>query len=393
MRIGINAVSAYIGGGVTYLHHLLLNLIALENDHSYIVFCTTRNRSLLNLPEHPRLEIVESPLSSLAQRLWYEQSELALSATRQGLDVLYAPAEIAPLNCRIPIVLGIQNPNVYSNQGAFLLSTDIFRLRALRLLAVLSAQKAYQVVFVSEWSRSFIAPKLLIAPDKQKVVHHGVSMPVQQKFQVKSNHVLDRARGRQVVLAVSHLYIHKNYEALIHAVHLLPQAVRESLFFIIAGKHLEPVYSRLRRQIDQFDLNDTIWLAGEININELSIFYQSASLFVQPSREETFGMTILEAMSYGLPVICSRSGAMPEVGGEVALYFDADDVYSLAHLIQQVMANPESMAVRASLGIERAKLFSWSNTVEAMVKIFQEIHGCRRENRNVSRKRFFSGRF
>jgi glycosyltransferase involved in cell wall biosynthesis len=291
------------------------------------------------------------------------------------IDVLYAPAEVAPLLGRFPVVLGIQNLNVYTPNVIGRNWLERLRLRGLRALAHLSARRACAVIFVSEWARRFIAPQLHIPRQKQWVVHHGVN-PAFLRATVTaegSAHALleEKTKERKMILAVSNLAPHKNYEVLLKSISLLPGKLRDNVLLVVVGKALEPVYTRIRDLISELKLEENVWFVGKVPHRELGLFYRKANVFVHPSREETFGLPVLEAMASGLPIICSRAGALPEIAGEAALYFDCNDAQSLTNLITQVLSDPGSVSGKASYGLQRVQAFSWERTAEKMIQIFQ----------------------
>jgi len=80
---------------------------------------------------------------------------------------------------------------------------------------------------------------------------------------------------------------------------------------------------------------------------------------VLPSRYEGFGLTCLEAMACGTPVIAADRGALPEVCGDAALLVDPDDPRAIAHAVLTVCEDrPRAARLRAA-GAERARLHSW----------------------------------
>jgi glycosyltransferase involved in cell wall biosynthesis len=374
MKIGINALSARLGGGVVYLKHLVHYLISRPRGHSYVVFCTPWNREKLGLSPQANLDIVECPVYSLVDRFLFEQLRLPRLVDKLGIQVLYAPAEIAPLFGRFPVVLGIQNLNVYTSHLIGCNWLERSRIYSLRLLAYFSAHRAYAVVFMSEWARKFVAPQLRIPNQKQWVVYHGVDLAFMDSSdsRIKIHSLLKKeAKERKIILAVSNLSPHKNYETLVRSISLLPNKLLENILLVIVGKKLEPEYTRLCKLISKLKLEKNIWFAGEVAHKELGPFYRAASLFVHPTRGETFGLPVLEAMAFGVPLICSRAGALPEIADKAALYFDCDDAPGLADLIAEILLNPYSASERISIGLQRAQIFSWEQTAEKMLEIFQ----------------------
>ncbi|MCU0889092.1 MAG: glycosyltransferase family 4 protein [Rubritepida sp.] len=98
---------------------------------------------------------------------------------------------------------------------------------------------------------------------------------------------------------------------------------------------------------------------GRVSDAELRALYEHAFCLVFPSRYEGFGLPPVEAMWCGCPVVAARAGAVPEVCGEAALWFDAEDPATLATALAALAANPSRRAALAAAGRARAEHFSW----------------------------------
>jgi glycosyltransferase involved in cell wall biosynthesis len=98
---------------------------------------------------------------------------------------------------------------------------------------------------------------------------------------------------------------------------------------------------------------------GRVTDAELRALYEHAFALVFPSRYEGFGLPPVEAMWCGCPVIAARAGAVPEVCGEAALWFDAEDPATLAGAVTALAADPVRRAHLAEAGRARARHFSW----------------------------------
>jgi glycosyltransferase involved in cell wall biosynthesis len=111
-------------------------------------------------------------------------------------------------------------------------------------------------------------------------------------------------------------------------------------------------------------------LEGFVTDQRLAELYSTAAAFIYPSFLEGFGVPLLEAMSAGLPVVASLTGAAPEVAGESALLVDPYDVRDIAKGIIAVTSRTESELLKmAKQGIARAKKF----TFESYIARFREI--------------------
>jgi glycosyltransferase involved in cell wall biosynthesis len=109
---------------------------------------------------------------------------------------------------------------------------------------------------------------------------------------------------------------------------------------------------------------------------ELVELYQKARCLFFPSLYEGFGLPVLEGLACGLPIGASNTSSIPEVAGDLALYFAPYDVADMADVLYQTLQQPRDLASR-NYRHERARQFSWTRTavatVEAWRKAMQEI--------------------
>lgn len=109
---------------------------------------------------------------------------------------------------------------------------------------------------------------------------------------------------------------------------------------------------------------------GQLNTQELVAFYNLATVYIQPSLYEGFGLTILEAMSCGTPVLCSNSASLPEVGGEAAVYFNDKDLDGFLKILSDILDNKSLHYKLSKLGLEQSKKFSWKQTAEKTKEVY-----------------------
>lgn len=86
-------------------------------------------------------------------------------------------------------------------------------------------------------------------------------------------------------------------------------------------------------------------------------------------------MPLVEAMACGTPVVASRGGALPEVGGDAALWIDPEDEDSIASGLEQTLTDAEATSHRRRAGLERAKLFRWDETAKRTLDVYHRCAG------------------
>ena len=106
---------------------------------------------------------------------------------------------------------------------------------------------------------------------------------------------------------------------------------------------------------------------------DLKRAYANSSLVVQTSRYEGFGLTPLEGMASGVPVVVANASSMPEVGGDVAQYFTAGDAEDLARVIQRVLTDSALRRDLALRGPARARGFSTALMAQRTAEAYREV--------------------
>ena len=103
----------------------------------------------------------------------------------------------------------------------------------------------------------------------------------------------------------------------------------------------------------------------------LAALYRGCTVFAYPSRYEGFGLPVLEAMSYGAPVVASSATAIPEAGGDAALYLDPDDVEAWTRTLVRVVTDNALAGDLRERGQRRAEAMPWRTTAEATLAVLE----------------------
>jgi glycosyltransferase involved in cell wall biosynthesis len=134
----------------------------------------------------------------------------------------------------------------------------------------------------------------------------------------------------------------------------------------LVGPAYGPALQRLCKLLKHIDAtNNFIRYLGAVPHGEVHRLYNSADLFVFASSCENMPNILLEGMASGLPIACSSRGPMPEVLGDAGIYFDPEDVPSIARAIEQLIASPALRKEKAQVAFDRVGVYSWQQCAEA----------------------------
>jgi glycosyltransferase involved in cell wall biosynthesis len=167
---------------------------------------------------------------------------------------------------------------------------------------------------------------------------------------------------------------HKNVEGMLGG---LAAARRHgvSLELAWAGHLGEEARARIAKLASHAGVSDALKLLGFVPDEELSVLYRHAIAHLLVSRCEGFGLTIVEAMASGCPVVTTRKGSLPEVAGDAALTADPDDHEAIGRALVRLARQEHLRRELSERGQARAPRFSRRTQALAMAKVYREFLG------------------
>ena len=112
---------------------------------------------------------------------------------------------------------------------------------------------------------------------------------------------------------------------------------------------------------------------GTIPYRSLHHLYRACHIYVTPAYAESFAHPLIEAMSSGLPVVASDLPVHREICGDAGIYFPRFSPDALAERVLQIQESPELAEKLSRNGLRRARDFSWSEHVERLLVLAQEL--------------------
>ncbi|MDH3403780.1 MAG: glycosyltransferase family 4 protein [Acidobacteriota bacterium] len=291
--------------------------------------------------------------------LW-EWFSAAAAARSRGCEVWFSTAHAVPLRPVVPTVLSIQDlftfthPELYTRKHRLVIGLALAR----------AIRSADGLVAISEHTRGQLAERFGVARERVAVTPLGLGHRVEP---VAASEVPASALaalgvgGERFLLTVSTVEPRKNLPRLCEAFARLAAEPRwADLRLVVAGSPGWKTAASYRRP-RELGIEDRVDFLGYVPDAELAALYARCEAFVLPSIVEGFGLPLLEAMAFGAPVACSGGGALPEVGGDVPVYFDPLDVGDMTRALAELLGAGAARAERAARGRARAARFTWAD--------------------------------
>ncbi|MEM9173607.1 MAG: glycosyltransferase family 1 protein [Myxococcota bacterium] len=355
-RILIDALTANTGGGWTYL----VNLVAeLERDDRGLDFTVLVEAERAAGLDASCVRIVPIETGGTFKRVLYE--EFVLPWRARAFDLLYCVAELAPAFAFTPTVVALRNLNVYDRRFY-----DTSRLRWLERLTRAGARRAHRVLFPSAASAAWISRHLGIDATRTAVVPHGIAPEIFTRFEAD-----EAERSRPYLLVPAAVERHKNIEVTVAAMQEIDETIE---LWIAGGTETDPDYvASLRAQAVASGVLERVRFLGGVSYGKMVGFYRHAMGVVLPSRIETFGHPLLEAMALERPLLVSDLPVFHEIANGAAWRFGLDAPHELAAAVRRIQDEPDEVERRIGLGRERVALYSWARSVDRLCEVFHEI--------------------
>ncbi len=204
-----------------------------------------------------------------------------------------------------------------------------------------------------------------------EVVPNGVELGLAERGTPSGSGPVTRNGPAGPILYVGRLDPYKNVAAWIREYSTLPARLKKQHPLVLCGHHDPRFAEPLARLVNELGLGDTVELRGAVSDAELDRLYRTAALLVHPSLEEGFGLTVLEAMARGTPVVAYRIPALAEIADDGARLVVPHEPGALAAAAIELLDSPAQWTSLAVRGGARAERFSWRRAALATRDVYR----------------------
>ncbi|MCR4329853.1 MAG: glycosyltransferase family 4 protein [Candidatus Roizmanbacteria bacterium] len=282
---------------------------------------------------------------------------LALYTQYRTIDVFFSPAHYAPRFCPVPLVVALHDLSYFYYPSDFLKS-DLYKLEHWTRYSV---KRATHVIAVSQTTKKDAIRQYNLKDDKITVVPNGFEPPGMQLTTLPS--------FSHYFAYIGTLQPRKNLETLLHAFSNVHAKYPQYTLRIIGKKGW--MFDHVFRIIESLKLTNSVLFTGYVDEQEKYSVITNATALIVPGLYEGFGLPMLEAFHTKTPVIAANSGALPEIGKDVATYFELIDHVDLSEKMIDVIEHGK-VKIQIARAYELVKEYTWELTARRILTILKK---------------------
>jgi len=234
--------------------------------------------------------------------------------------------------------------------------------------------QADHVITVSEKTKNDLVTYFNASPEKIAVIYEGVGPRFQKQDDLRRVEAVKKKYQipKDYFLYIGLLKPHKNVLWLIQLIKKLRQEGRLHSSLVLVGKK-DKKYPEGFEGLSVLKSDEDVIHLPYVEDDELIALYNGATALTHPSLYEGFGLTLLEAMACGTPVIACRAASIPEVVGDAAWLVDSGNENAMAEAMIQMEQDPARRKEWIQKGNQRAQRFRWEEAAKQTAEIYERV--------------------
>jgi glycosyltransferase involved in cell wall biosynthesis len=364
--------SEFAGGGQIAVHHLACALQRMGHD-VHVLYSKSHGEKISEKPPYTLHWATHFHCATLNFDIFSFARALKRLMKWEQFDIIHGNAEEAYFAS--DIARNSKAGYLFTSHANMILETGIVHgmLRPLTFLKNLnnyllrsSAFKASRVITFSEFSKKLVLKGLRKKKGKRVIV---VSPGIDPSWFESQR----QAEGSKDLVLWGRMEEQKGIPELLRALREVAQRIPEVRLHLIGEGNMTESY---RKQARDLGVQDRVSFHGWMSVDAIQEFISKCAVGVFPSRVESFGLSMAEAMGAGLPIIATRVGALPEFieDGVTGTLVSPGNIPALYRAILEKLENPDRAKALADAGRETVLLrFSWDQAARGMTEIYQAV--------------------
>ena len=353
MRIGIDCrMSGISHAGIgRYIENLISRLPKEAPDIEWVYFYRHQNQIIPNLD----VKYVQAPIRHYT---FQEQTRLISIYKQEKLDLLHVPHFNAPIMYPGKLVVTIHDLLWHEQRGSHVTTLKSWeywmKYVGYKLVASAAVKKASKILVPTSTIKKTLSNYYPKSTDKTVVTHEGVD---EKLLRFKNEKVIKKNKS---LIYVGSLYPHKNVDLVLKAL----QDLTDWKLTIVGSRNI--FQDQAKAEIEKLGIEKQVKFTGYLSDGKLAHKIKVATALVQPSLSEGFGLTGIEAMALGTPVLASDIPVFKEIYQDAATYFDPQSTTNFIQALSKLKTDQKKMS-------EVVKQYSWDEMTKQTIETYRSI--------------------
>ena len=363
MILGIDATNIKSDGGLVHLFEILNNF-SFKNSKINRIIIWGNSASLNKIRKKRNITKINTKNisnNSIYRLIW---------------QYFFLPKQLKFYNCNVLFVLGgvlvkksTRTVSIFQNILPFI-NEDIRRYNFLTRIKLRIQKKIYLntfqnsdgLIFLSKYSKKILKNEINLQYKRKIIIPHGVSKIF--KFKNRKN-----LKNLIKILYVSKIDLYKNQIKILEVINLLKNKFDIKLSLV--GSCDKKNKNLLLDKIEKLKIVDQVQILGRLKYKDLPRLYNSHDLKIYASKSETFGMTMLEAMKCGLPVLATKTQISKEILSNAG-FFCKDSIIDISNALENIIKK-NNFRKKILEGKKISKKYNWKITSKNTFKFIEDI--------------------
>jgi len=365
MIIGIDATNIKSDGGIVHLFELINNFnFKSTNIKKIIIWGNSKSLKQIKKNSKIRKIQIDKVSSSTIYIIFWQLFFLPNQLKRNNCDILYVLGGVF-FRKTIKTVSIFQNilPFINDQTKRYNFFNQI-KLFIQKKIYINTFSKSDGLIFLSNFSKRILSKEISFRKKKIIVIPHGVS----DIFQFKKRKL---NKKNIKIIYVSKIDIYKNQTRIIMALKGLKGKFNINLSLV--GSYNNKYKKILISKINELGMSKNVKILGKINYEKLPYLYNQHDIKIYASKSETFGMTMLEAMKCGLPILATKNQISTEILSGAG-FFCKDTVGDIKTGILKIINNKKNLQSKIIKGIKISNKFKWKITSKDTFNFIERLN-------------------
>ena len=362
------------GGSIIYLINFIKNLNLETTKIEKVILFSYKgllkqipNRSFLIKHNHPFLE--KNILFKIIWQIIYLPNFLR----KDDNNILFTTDATSFCKYKPSIVFN-QDILAFDKEALKQIPFGLFKIRIylIKFVQIFAMNNASKVIFLSKFSKKVISSYLRKNLD-YKIIYHGIDEKLLKLGQKKISelHWDYKKKDKIQLIYVSPLDSYKNHLTVAKAYSRLKKKYTNlEIKFVGSYKHNIKLYNNIISDVSLVTQKNFV---GDVSHKKVLNYIYNSDIYIFASSSETFGISLVEGMALGLPIVCSNKSSLPEILKDGGIYFDPNNDCQLAYQIEKFIKNKNFRKIKSKRALNLSSRFRWDYNVKQFCNLVNEL--------------------